>query len=213
VEGETDRDYFKLADDLYFELYGRRLLGDELAVFPTGSGDQGGTYGICEHFPLFRKLIDLDLTPDGRPLFRAIALVDGDSPGKNASRILTSKHVRLMECRDVFVLQREFPRNTIEPNSLKTQIKNANQSWRQLDCEIEDLLSETLLELYLETQPNSIFKQPMRLNGEHHFFFHNESKRDLFRFVEGNAQYEDLRRIIEVLRSMRYYLGIDPDGG
>lgn len=212
VEGETDRDYFRLADKLFYEAKGRRLLGDEVAVFPTGSGDQGGTYGIVEHFPIFRKLIDLDVDAHGKTPFRCIALVDGDSQGKNAFNILTSKYTRLRQYRDVLILQRELPRATVEPKALRTQIENANKAWRQIDCEIEDLVSYSLLDAYVDAQPKSKKREPILLNDGHHFFFQSEYKRDLFRFVEDYAGYTDVDRIIETLRSMRFYLGVDPDG-
>lgn len=212
VEGDLDKAYFELSDRLYHEKTGRRLLGDDLSVFPTGTGDKGGTYGILEHFPSIRKLIDMDVNPDGKVVFRVVTLVDGDSAGKKAKGILTSQHSRLTECRDVFVLHRKMPRNTTESKTLKSQIESANEQWRQLDCEIEDLVSADLIDLFIKQKPNCMRIPPVLIAGMYHYELQSGYKGELYRFVEENAFYEDVELIIEVLRSMRFYLGLNADG-
>ncbi|EJM7846400.1 hypothetical protein NOZ45_001456 [Vibrio parahaemolyticus] len=212
VEGDLDKAYFELADRLYYERIGRRLIGDDLSIFPTGTGEDGGTFGICEHFPVIRKLVDMDVDTVGKAVFRIVALVDGDSAGKKAKKILTSQNSRLIECRDVFVLQRKMPRNTLEPKTLTRQIEDANQQWRQLDCEIEDLISAELVDLFIEQDPRCMKVSPILHEGMHHYELQQGYKGKLCRFVEEYASYEDIELVIEVLRSIRFYLGLNADG-
>ncbi|MDP4488176.1 hypothetical protein QDG88_09500 [Pseudoalteromonas piscicida] len=212
VEGDLDKAYFNLADRLYYNKTSKRLIGDDLSIFPTGTGDKGGTFGICEHLPTIRKIVDMDSDAQGKAMFRFVALVDGDSAGKNAKRILTSNHSRLIECRDVFVLQRKMPRNTLEPKILTRQIESANQQWKQLDCEIEDLISDDLVDLFIENEPNCIKLPPIVQEGMRHYELQHGYKGQLCRFVENYACYEDIELVIEVLRSMRFYLGLNVDG-
>lgn len=212
VEGDLDKAYFELSDSLYYQNTGRRLIGDELSIFPTGTGDSGGTYGICDNFPALRKIIDTDVGIDGKVTCRAVTLVDGDSAGKNAKNILTSKYSRLIECRDVFVLHRHMPRSTNDPKTLKVQTERANQQWRQIDCEIEDLVSADLMDLFIEQEPRCLRREPFEMSGARHYEIQDGYKGSMCRFVKENAIYEDVGLIIDVLRSMRFYLGLNPDG-
>lgn len=212
VEGDIDKAYFELSDRLYHGKTGRRLLGNDLSVFPPGTGDDGGTPGICSQFPVLRKIIDMDVGTDGKATCRAVTLLDGDSAGKQAKNILTSKYSRLIEWRDVFVLHRQMPRSTIEPNALKSQIERANQQWRHLDCEIEDLISADLMDLFFEQESNCLKCAPFETAGARHYEFQIGCKGSLYRFVEENASYEDIELIIDVLRSMRFYVGLNANG-
>ena len=212
VEGDLDKAYFELSDRLYQGKTGLRLLGDDLSVFPPGTGDDGGTSGICSQFPVLRKIIDTDVGADGKATCRVVTLLDGDSAGKHAKKILTSKYSRLIEWRDVFVLHRHMPRSTNEPNALKSQIERANQQWCQLDCEIEDLVSADLMDLFFEQAPNCLKCAPFEATGARHYELQIGCKGSLYRFVEENASYEDIELLIDVLRSMRFYVGLNPDG-
>jgi hypothetical protein len=212
VEGENDQKYFELAACLYEEKYHRQLIGTQLAIFPTGSGDKGGAYGIQKYFRTFRHLIEEDLSPEGMKLFHAIALLDNDPKGKQTYRALTARHTEFHENRDLFLLYRKFPRNTREPNTLTQLIEKENQLWKRLDCEIEDLLSVDLLKLFVNGNSDYIQSEPIDLNGAHHFKFKTHAKALLFRFVEENASLEEVIMVVEVLKSLRFYLGLEPDG-
>jgi hypothetical protein len=210
VEG-NDSSYFALAANLFRQEYNRDLLAG-LAVFPTGDGDAGGTDGILRHFPTFRSLIDTDVDINGVRLFQAIALLDCDSAGKNAKNGLTARYTAYQEHRDVFLLQRRLPRTTRSPKQLGNAIDRENEAWKRLDCEIEDLLSLPLLETFVKQATRPLRCDPVHLNGAHHFEFNEGVKPALLRFVSEHARLKDVEMIVDVLKSLRYYMGLSPDG-
>ena len=148
VEGITDVRYLHLAARLYQQKHSKHLL-DNLSIFAAGDGDQGGTPGIIERFPLLHRMIHLDVGVGGKALYRAIALLDNDTEGNKTCHYLTGRYTNLRENHDVFVLKRIFPRNTRDPNHLREQMKTANDSWKTLDCEIEDLIDCELIRQFL----------------------------------------------------------------
>ena len=212
VEGDTDREYFELAHNIYLAENGRSLLCKKLAVFPTGARDDGGTFGIVGEFPTLRKLIDVDLDSSSKAIFRAVCLMDGDSAGKNAANILTSKYTKLKEWQDVFLLHRKLPRSSREPATLKAQVEKANAAWRQSDCEIEDLIGLELLQLFKEHKPNAFEKIQELKDGEFRVKVSWQYKQELLRFCQEHGDASSLSGPIEILRSMRFYLHLDPNG-
>jgi hypothetical protein len=139
VEGTSDVAYCYLVSDLYKEKMGRSLVGDDLAIFPPGVGDEGGTHGMQLEFPTLRRLIDQDLSDEGKRLFYLVALVDGDSPGKQAARSLAGSHTSFQVYRDIFVLQHIFPSVPGEVKTVQGAFERANLEHKGLDCEIEAL--------------------------------------------------------------------------
>ncbi len=212
VEGELDQKYFQLASELYRESCGLVLVGPPLSIFPTGIGDAGGTNGILENYPHLRMLIERDASPDNRRLYRVIVLLDNDSAGKKTLNHLRSRYASLRDNYDVFLLCRRMPRETCEPAHLTRLLREANRDWDGLDCEIEDLLSLELLEEFVREDPRRCCREPRYQAGGHHFEFAQDAKSALFRFAQNYANFNDLAAIIELLKSFRYYLGLDLDG-
>lgn len=212
VEGENDQKYFELAAKLYRQKNGRELIGKRLSIFPTGPGEEGGAYGIQQYFPTLRNLIDEDPAADGARVFFAVALLDSDPVGKQTYNALTARHTKFLPNRDVFLLYRRYPRTTQNHEQLTRQIKSQNIDWKDLDCEIEDLLSLELLQCFFDDHSGCTIKAPKFLNGAHHFKFTKDAKAPLFRFVEENAILKDLDLLIEALKSFRFYMRLDPDG-
>jgi hypothetical protein len=212
VEGETDVKYFHLASHLYHEANGRHLLSEEFGVVSTGFGDAGGTDGIVERFPAFRQIISLDCSATGKQLFRAVALVDGDAEGHKACDYLTNRYTGMVKNRDVFVLQRIFPRESQDPRKLVDIMKAANKPWHDLDCEIEDLLDRDVLDLFVAENGGCLKRALTVKDNGHHFDFTTAGKSNLCRWVPEIVVLKEMSNIVEVLRSLRYYLGINPDG-
>lgn len=212
VEGETDASYLNLASRLYTKEHGLKLLSDDLKVLSVGFGNAGGTDCIKENLLHLWKLIDLDCNSNGRPLFRAIVLLDNDYEGSRTCQYLTDRYIRLRENRDVFVLKRLFPRESQDPRRLVDIIKNANAAWHDLDCEIEDLLSKEILDVFVEDNPGAVQRQPVLANGCHHFDFTTSGKSALCRWVPTVANLNDVTQIVELLKSLRYYLGLKAEG-
>ena len=69
-----------------------------------------------------------------------------------------------------------------------------------------------LLEEFVREDPRRCRGEPRRQAGGHHFEFARDAKSALFRFVSNYANLDDLSAVIELLKSLRFYLGLDPDG-
>lgn len=214
VEGESDLNYFKLADEFYTRETSRTLIGSDLAIFPTGSGDAGGTYGLLDGFPQLRNHIRLDTASDDKELFRVVVLLDNDKAGRDAMRRLMAGDTELLENRDLFLLRRVLPRGTREYYQLTRHIEQENNAWKELDCEIEDLIHRTLIELFIEENHGCLHRTrpSVILENAHHYEFADAVKPNLFRFVRKHAEFDQLVSVIEVLKSLRFYLRLDPDG-
>jgi hypothetical protein len=212
VEGENDQRYFHLAANLYFEATGKKLLGDRLSLFPTGIGDLGGTYGILTHFHSLRQNMKVDVTSDGKPVYHVIALFDSDSAGKKAFGELAAQYLEYRKWRDIFLLHRIIPRSSRDPKYLERLVAEANHSSRSLDCEIEDLIAKDLVEDYVDMNPNAITKALAVIGDAFHVDFVKGQKGRFCGFVEQNALVEDVVAIVEVLKALRYFLGLAPDG-
>lgn len=210
VEGNDSR-YFQLAANLYRGVHNRNLMAN-LSIFPTGDGPEGGTHGLVRHYPVFRSIVEHDTTLDGMRQYRAIVLLDSDPAGKHACSQLTSAHSAYRENRDVFLLQRVMPRHTRDHAELSRAIAKANEQWKSIDCEIEDLLSLDLLENFCQASTDPLRRPPRVVNGAHHFEFSKGIKPSLLRFAIDCAVLRDVQMLIDVLKSLRYYLGLDPDG-
>ena len=208
TEGEIDTRYFVLADRLYASRHRQRLITEDLAVFPVGTGLNGGAFKVAATFPTFRQIIDADLGENSQILFRAIALLDNDPIGQEAYESITTRCVNIRGGRDVFLLARSFPRNERMPGGYNAAIVNANKKWASLTCEIEDLLTLELVHAFLKANGIEPSKCMQTTEGAYHVELDTSSKGKLFEFCEQNAKLEDIARIIELLKSLRFFLGL-----
>jgi len=212
VEGEHDQRYLALADQLYFEVVGLRLLGKRVSAFPTGIGDDGGAFGMQRHFHPLRANMDCDLTPEGRRVFHAIALFDDDMEGRRGFSALTGQHLNYRKWRDVFSLRRVLPRETRDPEQTSKFVDDANSAWKGMDCEIEDLVAAPLIDEFVRENPRAVRRAPERRAEGIHCFFERQAKSEFVRFVEKHAVFADMACVVEFLKSLRYFLGVPVDG-
>ena len=212
VEGDSDVRFFSLANELYRQDKKLNLLGKDISLFSSGYGDSGGTRGIFEQFPPLLNIIKADSSPSGKMLFRVIVLVDNDHAGRLLHRGLTQQYRQLKTFRDIFILHRVFPRTASEPKALKMQIEKHNRDWKGLDCEIEDLLGENLLELFLKKNSNALRCEPVQRCGRCHYEWTDTAKGKLYEHAEDYAMLNDINHIVELLKSLRFYLGLPTDG-
>ena len=212
LEGESDQRYFALADRLYAEQYGRRLIGDKIAAFPTGIGEDGGSFGLQRNFHPLRAIMDKDVTSDGKKIFHAIAVFDNDLPGVRGFGALTGQHLNYRKWRDVFLLQRVLPMKTRDPVELAKLVDVENASWKGMSCEIEDLVSAELIKEFVNGASNCIEREIEEKNGGLHCFFRSHAKPNFLRFVEENAVLRDVESIVELLKALRFHMELPPDG-
>lgn len=211
VEGESDVRYLKLAAKLYFDATSFCLLGEDLGVAAIGQGDEGGTLGMIEKFPALCQIIKNDLSPNGRQLYRAIALLDGDEEGEKTCNYLVSRHRNFELNRDVFVLRRCFPRDTRDHRALERRMTETNILWHKIACEIEDLLGHDLIDAFIADNPKCTIRPTVSVNGESHYDFTDRGKSSLCRWAQDYASLVDVTKIVEIIKSIRYYLGLDHD--
>lgn len=212
VEGESDVDYFKVANELHKENAKLDLLGDDISLFACGSGDSGGTVGMFEQLPPLLNIIKSDPDPNGKLLFRVIALIDNDRAGRGLQNGLLQQYRQIKTNRDIFILNRVFPRTTSEPKALTNQIEKYNKDWKGLDCEIEDLIGPGIIECFLEENPGALRKPPTNINNGYHYEWIDSAKPNLYRFTQRYALLDDVTMIVEALKSLRFYLGLHPEG-
>jgi hypothetical protein len=212
LEGEHDQRYFALAARLYSERTSLSLLGPRLAAFPTGIGDEGGAYGLQRHFHPLRAIMDCDVDAEGHKVFHAVALFDDDYAGRRGFAALTGQHLNYRQWRDVFLLKRSISRSTREPSQLTKLIDKDNLAWRGLDCEIEDLVDLGLIQAFVREHSRCVVADPDVRDGGIHCRFTSDGKTQFIRFVESNAGFADVQRIVEILKSLRYLVGLPPDG-
>lgn len=212
VEGDSDVRYFELAGNLYKKETGLSLIGSDFNIFSAGPGNLGGTVGIIDEFYTLYNNIKSDYDQNGKVLFRVVALLDNDKAGRSCHKSLLQQHRLLQDNRDIFLLNRVLPRTASEPKALTSQIKKHNSVWSGTDCEIEDLLDNSLIDYFLDEEPDALVK-PIETAGQHrHYEWTPNAKGKLYRFVESYAVFNDLTGLVEILKSFRFYLGLPVDG-
>ncbi|MDP1941058.1 MAG: hypothetical protein Q8K54_10510 [Gallionella sp.] len=197
---------------MYKNEYGLSLVEKDLSIFSAGTGDRGGTDGIYEELPTLLKLIETDCDAQGAKLFRVVALLDNDRAGKFLLQVLLKQYRTLKQNRDIYLLNIIFPRNSSEPTIVDRQINSENAKWNNLDCEIEDLLGGSLLDAFQDDSSNAPRIPPVEVEGFRHYEWSDAAKSRLIRFAEENAMLEDVIGIVELLKSIRHYLGLPQDG-
>jgi hypothetical protein len=212
VEGNLDVRYFKWAAAVHEAVTGLSLLDKDLSVFSPGSGDLGGTFGIAERFPVLHGMARVDMDSNGKTRYRVIALLDDDHNGRAVARLMSQANRSLQENAQIFLLKRRMPRRSRDAKPLTQHLKDANAEFGTLDCVIEDLVDPTICDLYAEQFPQHVRVEPKISGGGRHLSWSEDGKFGLVRFVEQNAEYEEMQQIIEVLKSLRFYLGLSPDG-
>lgn len=212
VEGDKDVRYFQQASRLHFDRTGLRLIGLDLAIFAPGSGDRGGVPGMCEMFPILRQIIDSDLGQNSKPIFRVVALLDNDEAGTRGAQELLRRNRAYRLNRDVYLLQRTFPRRSSEPSIVAKHIEDANSRYNSLDCDIENLLSSAFVEEFLKVHANALSRPTVEIDGEKHYSWTPHGKDQLSQHCSRIGTEGDLSRVIDTLKSFRHYLGLNSEG-
>lgn len=210
VEGASDVALFELANARFIQSTGKSLLAD-LAIVAAGEADRGGTKGVVRELIVLRGLAGAFLSPSGRPVYRFIGLFDNDTAGQKSVQGARGIDTSIVEYRDVFRLQPVMPRpGNIDPATLKRTFENENKLYKGLDWELEDLVAEPLMELFLEEHPTALLREARAADAIHRELT-RDGKHHLVRFCQKHAALEDLKDVIGVLRALRHYLNLSED--
>lgn len=212
VEGTSDVAYFTLAARLHQAQSGVSLLGTDLSIFAAGLDDEGGTFGISEKFPTLFNLASLDLDTNGRRRFRIIALFDDDTMGRSAVNLIACGHRQIREYESMFRLRRVMPRRSDSAKTLRSQTDTANSDFARLECTIEDMLSDELCARFVVSRPDAVNRPASTMATGTHRYWTPPGKRMLREFAEKQATIDDVRSLVDALRSLRSYVGLPPDG-
>ncbi len=212
VEGTSDVDYLSLAAGLYFKSSGSHLLGKDFSIFPSGLGDDGGTFGVSEKFPTLFNLASMDLDSAGRGKYRVITLVDNDEMGRKVVTGISKGHRKIIEYESIFRLHRIMPMRAGSSKVLLEKTKDANKEFERLDCVIEDMLSAELCDCFLEKNPSALRRHADIQGSGKHYYLTDVGKRSLLVFAKEYATIEDVKNIIELLKALRSYVGLPEIG-
>jgi hypothetical protein len=212
VEGNTDVRYFERASDLYQHKYSLHLIGKDLSIFSSGTGEDGGTYGIAEKFPVLHSLAKYDVDSNGKMKYRMVALFDDDHMGRQAVRAICQGNRSINEYSQLYLLRRVMPRKSRDAGPLRQHTRDENSSFKGVDCVIEDLLDPIICDAYAQQYPQHIKVRPVVKDGIKRISWDQDGKFGLLKSVERESTIDELERFVEVLKSLRFYLGLPPDG-
>ena len=209
VEGTSDESLFGLAADLHRVATGKHLLAD-LAIVAAGEGDRGGTHGVVRELVVLRGLVGSHLSPAGRPIYRVIGLFDDDAAGRKAVNGARAVDTAIVEYRDVFRIRPVMPVvGNLDPGAVQRGLDKANESFKGLAWELEDLVGDDLIQLFLENHPTAMVREH-RAGGACHRELTRDGKAKLVRFCRANADLASLTGVVDAIHALRCYMAL-PD--
>ncbi|EMM2267806.1 hypothetical protein [Pseudomonas aeruginosa] len=212
VEGSSDVAYFNHASKLYEIEEKKRLIDDDFSIFAAGMGDEGGTFGISESFPTLFNLADIDAKNTPSKKYKVIALVDDDKMGQAAAGGISRGHRSIIEYEVIFRLRRKMPLRAGSTRALEQKTKEANSEYGNLECVIEDLISSEFHQKFISKMPQANWKPSIHKGTGAHHYLTEDGKRQLLKFTIESATIADLQSIVDILKSLRTYVGLPPDG-
>jgi hypothetical protein len=212
VEGTTDEAYLRLANARYRDSCGLSLIGSDFQVFAVGKLSQGGASSIKEKFNVFSSQLMNDPVDGNGNRIRVVALFDDDEAGRE---MFNWMRPRFPAWSSVFLLRRRYPRDTRDSSAFQAKTNQLNSEFlsdKFFFCEIEDLIDRSLIDLFVESAKGCL-QRPMRTLGDgFHCDFRSEAKGQLLRFVEQEARLDELKGLVELLKTFRYLLELPVDG-
>lgn len=185
---------------------GKNLLKD-LAFVPAGERDNGGTNGVIRELIACRAFARANLAQNGFRRYRVVALFDNDKAGRQALKLARQLDLSIVEWKDVFLLLPIMPQsNNLDPTSIKRMFDEANQEYRSLDWEPEDLFPESFTKAFEDE--NGVVRKTT-VGAKTHRDFTADTKARFHRFVRMNALHSDMAEVISFLQSLRSYLNLN----
>jgi hypothetical protein len=210
VEGNTDVELFQLASRLERDATGIAHLGQSFGVVSPGTGDLGGTRGVIRELVCLRGIARTCLLPNGRPRYRFIGLFDSDKAGRQAVRAAHDFDTSILEYKDVFRLHPVMPVNcTLDPKSLQATFERENTAYKGLEWELEDILPSAFVDAFLSEYRDAVRRIVDLGGGKIHRDFTQDGKARFHRFIRDHAMREDLAGVVDVLKALRFYCGLE----
>lgn len=202
VEGTTDVGYFELASSLFAEHHGQRLLDDQFRVVAAGLYDRGGVRGVVREMLSLHGRAEIDSSLPKSARIRMLPIFDDDCAGRRCFTKLTDADFPFRPYQDVFLLHRAYPNLKLGSSGYLDAVRKANHEWNGLDCEIEDLLSQDLLDGFCDNRHDALRAPPCYLASGHHYDFHGNCKGDVLKFAQ---QVAGLADVVGLVRTLQYY--------
>ncbi|MBI9147988.1 hypothetical protein JEV41_06550 [Pseudomonas aeruginosa] len=206
VEGTSDVALIHLVGQLEKQRSGLDFLED-LAFLAAGEREQGGVDGLLRELITFRSLGRNVMDANGKQIYRFVGLFDNDHAGRRA--IATAKSVGgLLEYRDVFRLMPIMPLpGNLDQKTVEAAFKKNNESYRGMDWEIEDLISEELALAFIEEFGEAV-KTNIAKADKTHREFTKDGKAKFHRYIKENAIRQDLEEVLKLISALRYYFNL-----
>lgn len=205
VEGTSDVALFELAATLYKQETGKDLIAD-LAIVAAGERDRGGTKGVVRELLGLRAIASTYLAPSGRSVYRFMGLFDNDTPGQNAVNAAQGMDTSILEYRDVFRLRPIMPiLGNLDPGTAQRGFEKANEAYKNLRWEVEDLIGEALIQLFLDENPTALVREDRMANACHRELT-RDGKARLVRFCSENADLASMEGLVNTLHALRCYM-------
>lgn len=211
VEGTTDVALLELAAACHARATQELLLGDDLKVVAAGYGDMGGVGAVERRFMTIHELGQLDRELPKKQRIKLLPLFDDDEAGRATFKSITQQRHPFRSYVDVFLLKRRYPPARPGSPSFLDGLKEINREWDGIDCEMEDLLSQGLLDAFCKQQPDALRREPVIRGDGHHHEWTPDGKARLHRFVREHAMLHDLADLVRLLRYVRWMFDL-PNG-
>lgn len=210
VEGTTDVELLEFAAIKEFEKSGTDLFSNEFQIVPSGVGDLGGAQGVVRVCFALWEMSASQFDIVGKKKYRFIGLLDNDHAGIKALNHATSIHRGVVEYRDILRLWPVMAtQGNTDPNALKRTFERLNDPYKGLFWEIEDYIGEEFLNIF-ESLNTSLDIRKEYKNGLTHRKFSSDSKAALHRQFKAEGDYDDCQGLIQLLRSLRFSIGLNP---
>ncbi len=208
VEGTSDVDFFLRAAHLYRDATGYDLLEGELSIIASGKRHDGGVDGVNRRLNLARQLAEVDRDANGWIIYSFVGLFDNDRAGRRALRAACDFDRRLIQYKDLFLLNPVMPICAPhDPGVLARATEAANRPFEGLNWEVEDLCSESLLRKFETAYPGAVRSRQTRADRTHREL-EGWAKPELKRYVLQNASLGDLKDIVLLIKALRSYFDL-----
>ena len=193
---------------MYEAATGLVIIDHDFSIIAAGKRDDGGVDGVNRRLNVARQLADVDRDPNGEIMYRFVGLFDNDGAGRRALKAACDFDRRLIKYKDLFLLNPVMP--TCFPHDatvLAGMTETANRPFRTLDWEVEDLISDAVLQNFERTYPQAV-KSKRSDGGRTHRELERLAKPELKRFVLQHAQMHDLKEIVLLIKALRSYFDL-----